>query len=316
MRGWVALGVVLLLAGCGGGGGQAAKPVVDTHTATANTLVVSYSHWVISVPQDSGQNASQDFFTYAAHLWTSPSAALLTGVKLTPPAATLADTLVGPQTIDPADGTLTGPPNVIYWGSGTAIASGQPTVVQTGAWMPGYIHPTESLYLYDAAKDSGATEPVSGDYHLTADGGVDHTWHVDGANVMLDAALVTAPDVIVVDTLHAIDFTWSDLPGVKGYYAYAEGDVTDANGKVLRHVLWNIGATPLIFDAVYDLTPYLVPATQHGATIPAGVFYGCRSIQIHVAAMTPPAQFLTTSPALTVLNTSLSSRVYATFTQK
>jgi hypothetical protein len=309
MRVWLALSVVLLLAGCGGSGGVPAP--LASHTATADTLVVSYSHWVITVPQDTGGDASQDFFTYAARLWMAPTAPLLTTVRLAPPVEALADTLNGPRTLDPADGTHAGPPDVLYWGTGDTVAAGQPRVVRAGEWQPGYVRPAESLYLYSASKDSEVTVPVSGEYRLTADG-LERAWHLDGTTMMLPVAKLTTPDAIVVDTAKPLALTWADVPGALGYFVYAEGEVVDANKAVLRRVQWNVGDAPIIFSAVYDLTPYLVPATVHAATIPAKVFSGCKSIQVHVAAMAPPVT-RATSPALTVLNTSLTSRVYATF---
>ncbi|HEY3416570.1 MAG TPA: hypothetical protein VGM23_06780 [Armatimonadota bacterium] len=304
------VGLIGGLAGCGGGGGNGDQPL----TARGNMLVVSYFDWLITTPPPQPQG--QEFYQVSASLWMPQTAPLLSGLTLHMPYTVISPILTGPALLSPTSGTNElGVPLYVYWGSATVAPTGQPTIVAPGAYCPGYIRPTESLYLYSGTNDLDSPVSVSGSYNLVGGSGYTRTWTVPDGQQMPAAVSITQPMAPVANTLQPIHIAWNAVPNVSGYLVNVEADLKDKDKNVIRHIAWTSAPQAAFFDTVFDLSDLLLPATTLSVDVPAGIFRGCDAIQVDILAQAAPYVDQTQQPALRIVNASMSTQVFALFEQ-
>lgn len=302
---WAGVLLAIVVAGCGGG-----NHTTLPQTGDQSELRVTYFYGRTTI----AQQTTQEEFNISAKLWIQQNDALLTNPTWTVPLQTTSLTLAGPSLIPPTDGVNAyGVPVVVFWGQGASIPGNQPTVVQPSELMPGYVRPSDNLYLYEDVEQLTGNVPVVGQYALQADGGYTRTWNVNGVSNMLPAATITSPSAIAVNQQQPIKVQWDAVPGAAGYFVDVESQVKDAQGNLLGKVVWTSATKATIFDAVYDFSPLLLPADTRSVTIPAGVFAGCSSISISV--LTQAAGYRNTSaiPALRIVNASLATGIFALY---
>ncbi|MHB9024352.1 MAG: hypothetical protein ACYC7E_09280 [Armatimonadota bacterium] len=303
-------GLLLCLAGCGGGGGDEEQP----QAVQGNTLVVSYFDWLITTPPPQPQGS--EFFQVSAGLWMPQTAPLLSELTLQLPFSGTTPNLTGPALLSPNSGTNTlGVPLAVYWGSATAIPTGQPVTVAPGAYCPGYIPPAEPLYSYSGTNDLDSPMPVSGVYTLNGANGYTRTWTTPEGLQMPAAVGISEPQSPVMNSRLPIHIEWVAVPGVAGYLVNVEADLKNDDNQVVRHIVWTSAPQATFFDAVYDFTDLLLPPTTLEVDIPANIFRGCDAIQVDILAQAAPYIDTAQLPALRIVSASMSTQVFALFEQ-
>lgn len=311
--GMVLLGILTLcwLTGCGGGGGsREAKPVV----VVPDEFRVSYFHWRVGTVSGNG-GQDQEFFEVFGKLAEPQSSPIFGNMSLTLDGLSRAMIMNGPATEAPEDGiSQEKVPMLIYWGVGDALPAGQPLTVQPGDWLPGYVRPGD-FYFYTGHMDLAGSAALAAAPHVTADGGYDNRWSLP-AGTMLPLAQMTYPLAPVINSIHPARLAWAEVPGATGYLVEVKGDVLDDQKNVVRRVIWTSAKRPIIFDALYDPTDDLLPASAREVTIPANVFAPCKAVQVSIFAQAPPDIDKSTVPTLKRVNASYSTYIFGTFQMK
>lgn len=312
MRGWMMLlGVLALLglAGCGGGG-----PVAKGFTIPTDQVRVSYFHWKVSTVSGGG-GQDQEFFEVFAKLAEPQSAPLLGNVTLTLEGLARPLALNGPASVAPEDGLSADTvPMRVYWGSGDAAGAGQPLIVRPGDWLPGYTRPGD-LYFYAGHRDLDGPVPLATAPALAATGGYARAWTLP-AEAMLPIAQITYPVAPVINTARPARIAWTTVPGATGYLVSAKGDALDADKSVTHRVVWTSASRPITFDALFDPTDDLLPATTREVFIPVDIFSKCEAVQVSIFAQGAPAVDTGVAPAIRRVNASYGTYAFGTFQLK
>lgn len=309
MRGMAWLMVLMCgwwLTGCGGG--SAPAPAAKPLTAEPYSLRVTTLNWQYGLPQ----NIIKKTYTTTAKLWLPQNAAILSAPQVVYPWSATG-VLFGPSLIPATDGTnQKSVPYAVLWGCGETIPPLQPRVVQPQQSLPGYVRPANDMYLYASKQDLDGTRNLAGTYRLTADGGYARTWTVGGTQPMLPIANITAPQpyVYTMQSKKPFVFAWDPVPGATGYLVNIEADVTNDKDEVIGRLVWTSASQPIIFSAVYDFTPYLLPAGVRNVTVPAHIFNGCKSIQVDLLAIGPTTTRRDSDLTLQLVNASVTSLMY------
>jgi len=301
LQGVLALG---LLAGCGGGGETTRVLVV-----TPDEVRLSYFHWKVGTVSGAG-GQEEEFFEIFAKLAIPRSASVYANMKLALPELPRPLGMAGPLALAPGDGISDeAVPLHVYWGAGDVVPAGQPLIVRPGDWLPGFAQPGD-LYFYSGHADLDAPVALVTAPRVTADDFTrDYTLP---AGEMLAIPRITYPVAPVLNTARPARITWAETPGAAGYLVIAEGDVLGDDNTLQRRIVWTSAARPILFEALYDPTADLLPASAREVFIPAGLFTPCKSVQVSVFAQAAP-EIADGMPALKRVNAAMGTYIFATF---
>ncbi len=311
MRRLLLMSVLLMLPllwGCGGG--KTTVTAAQPNTATANRLDINYLYLLMNLPES---NATEDY-SATVRLWRRANEPRLFNLSLSMPYSPQPLPLGSPGFLSPTDGTNTsGVPYLVYWGNHETIPAGQPLRMATGAYLPGYIKPADDLFIYGANFDLTADSAVAGQYSITDGADYGYGWAVPDDYAMMGGTVITKPDLIIINSAQPITVVWNAVPHAVGYFVYIEGDVEDQQKELIGRILWTSAAQAADYDAIYDLTPDLLPSTTLTVTAPAQIFHDCTLIRVYVVAQGPTFVNDATQPALHILSSSVTMSIFTLF---